>query len=359
MKFVNILTIHNEPNYGALLQAYGLYKVIENLGYNPRIIDLHMTFRARPKNFINSLLIKANNLRKGYNYCLDIANEFVKKHEAVRTCSFFSYKELYEFPWDKDDIYIIGSDQVWNPSITNLLKDCYTFKFLPEDCLKRCSYASSFGNIKDEEKLSKVLDIKNTLGRFKRILIREQFGKIYLEKYGIQSDVVVDPTILMGNYDNLTNDNVNPSQCEKILYLSLGEAPKMDAFTDSLASKLDSDIDKCFGYLQPQKDINKKWLKVEDWLGKIKNSKYVVTDSFHAMVFSIMLETPFFVYISEPSKIHRIINLLGLLGLEDRIVSSVDEAMSAKDIDFADVKLRIEKLRNESMNSLKQMLAEL
>lgn len=357
MKYINILTIHNEPNYGALLQAYALYHTVEQLGYTPRMIDLHIIYRAHSYSYLNRVLMGINNWLKGYNFCYKKSYNFSKKMEPNRIGPFYSYKQLCQQEWESEDVYLIGSDQVWNTEITHNLKKAFTFSFLPKCCNKKCSYAASFGNIKDERERAESLDITNTLKTFYRIGIREDFGSDFLKKYDIESKVVIDPTLLLCDYSHLLDGEIEHSG--NLLYLSLGHAPKMDAFTKDVSDKLGLPIELRYGYLQPSKKINKEWLSVGQWLQRIASAEMVITDSFHATVFAIMFERPFYVYISNPSKSFRITNILKKFGLEDRIVNNTSQVDKASKIDYKIVKERIKNLRDESLIFLSQTLSEI
>lgn len=352
---VNIITIHKEPNYGALLQAYALYHVLESLGAKPRIIDLSMIYRRRSYNLLNRLLITGHNFVKGYHICYAKAEEFAAKHEVCRTPEFQTLSQLKEFEWDKDDIYIVGSDQVWNPELTANLAQAFTFSFLNAD-YNKYSYASSFGNIKDEKRRSEQLDVEHTLKTFKRISVRESFGVDYLQRQNISAIEVIDPTLLVDDYSNLIDKQIVPSG--NLLFLSLGTSVDMDRFVESAANKIGLNIEKHFGYLQPQRSVNKRFLSVEDWLWRIACSRVVITDSFHATVFSIIFEKPFYVYISNPSKSYRITNLLEKLGLSDRIVSNLDQVNIDAKIDYFAVKNKLKAYRIESLNYIKEILRE-
>ena len=168
--------------------------------------------------------------------------------------------------------------------------------------------------------------------------------------------MVVDPTLLIDDYSHFIK--VKPAPSGNILYLTLGKADNMDAFVTSISEKYSIPIELRYGYLQPSRDSNKCWLSVEDWLSRISCARLVITDSFHAMVFSILLERQFYVYISVPEKAFRISNLLEMLGLEDRIVTEDDKIDINRPINYKTVKDKLLKLRKNSMEFLKYILED-
>lgn len=354
MKNINILTIHKEPNYGAVLQAYALYKTIENLGHVPHIINLSMDYRCLPYNFKYRILLGLHKWIKGYSHCFAQAEQFSKQHCPNQIGNFHTMAELESYPWNKDDYYLIGSDQVWNPEITQNLRAAFCFSFLKKDVKNRYAYAASLGNIKDEEKRKSELDMK-ALSIFKKIAVREEFGVEFLQRNGLESVEVIDPTLLLENYKDLLPRKVE--ERKELLFLSLSDTADMNAFVEELSVKTGLPIRKYYGYLQPERTKNMKFLPVEEWLYAIASAKVIITDSFHATVFSILFGKPFYVYISEPSKIFRISNLLNILGIEQRIVNDVDDAVAAPSINYEAVNKQLSVYRKNSLKYLKSILA--
>lgn len=353
-KNVNIITIHNEPNYGAILQGYALYHTIESLGYYPRMINLGLQFRKYPYNLIYRFLVFLRNRIKGYSHCYKIASNFCKKHEQNLIGNFFSIEQLKKHKWPSNDVYMVGSDQVWNPFITGNLLPAYTLSFLPDKCTKRFSYAASLGHIKNENELTQKLNIHNTLDKFTQITVREHFAVDFLAKNAITATEVIDPTLLIDSYDHLLPRK--KYNLQQVLYLALGDNDSMDNFASGVASTYKLPLKKVYGYLQPSSKINKKFLPVEEWLYQIACSEVIVTDSFHAMVFSILFERNFYVYISDPVKIFRIENILNKLNLQHRIVNSLDAISVEECIDYSNVHQKLADYRESSLRILKGML---
>ena len=353
-KTVNILTIHDEPNYGAVLQAYALYHTVEILGCTPRMINLSLKFRLREYNLLNRILIAFNNWKNGYNYCNNIARAFCRTYEPNTTRQFCTIEQLRNYNWNSDDYFLLGSDQIWNTEITHNLAKAYTFSFLPDECIKRYAYASSFGNIKDEKKRAKELEVQSSLAKFKGIGVREKFGVEFLKTQGIESVEVIDPTLLLKDYSFLLPRPIEYNNC--LLYLALGEDSEMNTFVTQLSQMTKLTINKHYGYLQPSRKVNKQFLSVQNWLYYIASSKLVVTDSFHAMVFSIMFHRQFYVFVSHPSKVYRINNILKRLGIEGRVVTNLNQVNLDSTIDYAEVAEKLDDLRISSLNYLSQIL---
>ena len=193
------------------------------------------------------------------------------------------------------------------------------------------------------------------LSKFKKIAVREKFGVEFLQRNGMEAVEVVDPTLLLESYRNLLPRKVE--ERSEILFLSLSDTVEMNAFVKELSAKTELPVRKHYGYLQPEREKNMEFLPVEEWLYAIASAKVIITDSFHATVFSILFGKPFYVYISEPSKVFRISNLLDILGIEQRVVNDVDDAIAAPAINYEVVNRRLSAYRESSLNYLKSILA--
>lgn len=353
MKKINILTIHKEPNYGAMLQAYALYRTVEKLGCSPRMINLSMDFRSLDYNLKNRFVLPIYRMLKGYSHCFRLAEKFSKEHCPCQTRKFYTLEELEKYKWNENDTFLIGSDQVWNPEITGRLSNAFCFSFLDENIRNRFAYAASFGNIKDEVERRAELDM-GALARFKKIAVRESFGVEFLHKNGIEATEVIDPTLLIDSYNDLLLRRIE--ERHEILFLSLSDTKRMNTFVNDLSKQMELPVRKLFGYLQPERSKNMKFLPVEEWLYGIACAKVVVTDSFHATVFSIIFHRPFFVYLSEPSKAFRILNLLDHLGIEGRIVNDAKICADVRTIDYDKVDRLLADYRKGSFNYLRSIL---
>lgn len=356
MRF-NILTIHKEPNYGACLQAYALYHALETLGCEARMINLSLDYRGRDYSLKNRLLMPLYRVLKGYDYCFRKAEAFSRKHTACRTANFNTPGQLEAFHWDADDAFIIGSDQVWNPSITQRLSKVFCLDFLPDECEKRYSYAASLGSIKDEMERTSQLDM-DAIRKLRKVGVRESFGAAFLKKHGgMDATVVVDPTLLLDDYTHLLERQPQPRK--EVLLLTLSDNGALAAFCEQVASEAAMPIRKLYGYLQPERGKNRKFVSVEGWLQSIAEAEMVVTDSFHACVFAIMFRKQFVFFTQEAVKRPRVENLFHHLGIpSERIVSEPRSVAHMAPIDYSEVGRRLCELRAESIDFLKSIVED-
>ena len=342
---IALLTIWREKNYGAELQAYATIKVLQQLGHDVEMIDIrlsdcsHLNWKGQIGRYISQL---GPSHKKFCN--------FWKKHIPT-TRRYKSIKELQANP-PQADVYIVGSDQVWNPEITREFATLYFLNFGDKN-VKRISYASSFGTDKWNFPNLKA-EVKSLLHRFDHVTCREDSGvKILKEEFGIIADQVIDPTLLVENYSELTGET---TERDTLVYYPHTTDPELKAYALKLAKELN---------LEP---VNNKlcttvlgfaeWdrVSIAEWVKNIAEAKFVVTRSFHGMVFSILHKRQFAVLAGSHGRSTRLTSLLKILGIEDRFFNSIEEMNNAKPwtkkIDYSIVYPKLIEIRKQSINTL-------
>jgi polysaccharide pyruvyl transferase WcaK-like protein len=198
--------------------------------------------------------------------------------------------------------------------------------FGPEKSIK-LSYAASFGVMDYPDNLLE--EIKPLLKKFKAISVREKSGLEILKKAGIKNSVLSpDPTLLLNeiDYSKIIQGNKTTGKCDFFFYV---------------LQKHQNIIDKIYKDLKKDKSnkivhstkINYSVIGIESWLNYIKNSRFVITNSFHGVVFSIIFNTPFIVIPIEgrlEGMNDRIVTLLENYDLEDRIIWQYDEIKTSE-----------------------------
>lgn len=344
---VSILTYHDEDNYGATLQAYATYKAIEDLGHKVEFINLKL-----PKS--NSYLFRAILSLKRIRF-----NRFRKKYFKNLTRTYLTLDELQNDP-PKSDCYLVGSDQTWNTNISKSLAPAFFLDF-GDESVRRVAYASSLGMdhfVETPELNSK--KVSGLLSLFKDVLVREDDAvNICSKLWGINAKQVVDPVLLFDNFNFLlSKSKVEKNQLGLYkIYPDNVFYNKAMIIANSLGVKATS-----IGSLRKKRGIQCPYpCGIEKWIEQIATSKYVLTDSFHGTVLSVLYRRPFVVYVTNPDKISRIRSLLSLLGLSERICSPttpLDEIMSLLEtkIDYVQVHKILSTLRKESLQLLKSAL---
>ena len=356
-KNINILTIHKEPNYGAVLQAYALYKTIENLGHVPYIINLDMDYRRFPYNLKYRVLFGLHKWMKGYSYCFALAERFSRKHCPNQIGNFHTTAELESYPWNKDDYYLIGSDQVWNTVGTGVIDPAYFLSFVPDD-KKKIAYAGCFGTktVRDEDRDN----IIKWLKRYDHITIREKSGVELAKSLGVDAEQVLDPTFLMTPQNWLDTLPKKEKKESYVLVYQLHPNKEFQTYAKEFAKRKNMKLIRVNPYFHHMFKPGKFVFcpPVEEFLWYIKNADYFLTDSFHGTSFAIGLNTQF-VDVLPNVYSERNRSILATAGLEDRILMSYDDFKIADTpIDFTAVNQKINAERTRSAEILKKIIEE-
>ena len=343
MKKVGIITIHNSPNYGACLQSYALYRYIQQQGNDVEIIDLHRPVAYEDyipsKKYVCSRPVKRSLLSKikgnVKNFIgikpkspslysplaikkFDEFNSIIKLSKPYR-----GIDELYANP-PLYDLYISGSDQLWNPTQAYCLEP-YFLTFVPNGQGKKISYATSVGitDLRDNEKK----DFAKWLNLYDDISVREYQAQSLLQ--GLLADKkvnqVADPTFLLDPKD-WKDMAVRPKQSKYILMFTLQHRPEILKYCLQLSKQSRLPLIE-LGQVQPDV-LDGSYTAVKDagpkeFLGYIENAELVITDSFHCTVFSLIMgANNFYTYIAPTNQRgSRIIDLLNTYQTIEHLLS--------------------------------------
>lgn len=359
---IGILTLHASKNYGAVLQCYALLSYIKGHGHEAVVID-------RP-------FYKTDFLHRiaKYRYYFTEVKPWKKFYVfsdiylQPKTRNFHSERDLRDnISKENFDAIIVGSDQVWR-KIGQSVCSFYFLDFLPLDShTKRYSYAASFGMsswVEDSEMTKK---IQNCLNKFDAISVREKTGvEICKNVFSVNAELVLDPTLLhdASFYNQLlpiesiySNNFVvsyilgkeHHNQVENIIKWTKEKKYRFKElfWTKTQISALkETDVD------------HNEHISVIEWLCAIRDSKFVITNSFHATVFSILFEKNFVVLEHKAGGKDRIDTLLNTLGLSNRFVkgtSDIDEVLSTP-IDYNRVYRQLNDCRKKSYSFIDAIL---
>lgn len=347
------LTFHWSENYGAVLQAYALQRHLQLEGYETEIIN-YIPLRVR---FIQICLkLKSKNINEFVK--LNKFNKFRKKNLVLSKSIFYTNRMLHKKCINYDS-YICGSDQIWNESFLLTAEGkrkstlSYYLDFVPED-KKRIAYAVSFGTEKLRTEIK--LLVEPEIKKFQAISVREETGQKIMQEFSINAPLVVDPTLLLDKkeYDRIIEFPDNKNKYALFAYI-LHDKQK-------LAHQIKIYIYNQYFKNQGEKYYDSEPIGIGEWLYNIKNTRFVLTNSFHGVVFSLIFNTPFIAIPVENSKMNdRIYTLLKTVNLTDRIVENFDKKQINKliqksDINWIYVNKTIQKDRNKSIEYLKNSL---
>lgn len=362
MKNIGIITLQYPYNYGSVLQAYALQKILNKMDYNSEIINYvcdydfenYKIFRfkqylRRPKTILSDLFYFKKNLnrRKAFN---DFDNTYLK----ITNKKYKSIEELRELN-NNMDIFIAGSDQIWNFECTGGVDPVYFLKFVQSE-KKMISYAPSMGQGKQKRKYLEI--VKPMLKRFDSLSIREKSMENELENLTERKfDVVLDPTLLL-NDDDYSDLIIDKNKGKYIFVYMLEPNENLIEYATNIAKKNKMKIVYISNITKKRifKSVESKDIygaSPNQFLSELYDAEYVITNSFHATVFSIIFEKKFITFKTKKS-FPRMLDLLNSLGLSDRINNSnsnIDDS-----IDFVSVKDNLKSLRYESISFLKDSL---
>lgn len=356
-KRVGVITLPLIENIGGNLQAFAMMETLKNLGHQPVFLNRRKTpknFNAdydREKDQQSPLLAKTIGLRKTHPTA-----SFINKNITPISRSFFSGSQLtgnlhrYHL-----DAVVTGSDQVWRPQYAgNTALDMF-LGFVPEEdtSTKRISYAASFGLEKLQFKPWMLDEVKKLLTRFDAISVREDSAvDICREVFGQKAVHSLDPTQLVDveRYKELFADKPLPACAEGMGTYILDPNPDKVDFIGILAEYLSLPAYSVSGLPNSSKTSveHKPDLSVEAWLSGFYHSKFIATDSFHGVAFSILFNRPFIAFGNTKRGIARFRSILKLFDLEHRLLTEedvfdVDKALRPIDWDAVNRKLAQEK----------------
>lgn len=372
---IGILTLPLHTNYGGILQAYALQTVLERLGHEVEILDCqYLVCRPWWRNTLT--LIKRLFMRtSGKHVALNFQKEYNSRESAKRKyVNIFIQKythrrvltEYGEISPNDYDAIVVGSDQIWRKKY--LPNENVAIPFLSFTTgwkIKKIAYAASFGTDVWEFSLKDTNIAKQAILKFDAVSVREDSGVVLCQHYldyrkAVQ---VLDPTLLLKrkDYEQIIDNSSETKHVDGNLML----------YVLNYTEDKHHYIKECAKMLGMRPfETNSKYevegasldeivqLPVEQWLRSFREAEFVITDSFHACVFSILFHKPFIAIGNTSRGLARFQSLLSLFGLEDRLITDdFDVDLCKNKIEWVKVDAVLLKLRNESLNFLSHSLA--
>lgn len=373
---ISILTQPLHVNYGGTLQAFALQHVLRQFGHNPVTINYRKLGESSRSTrfFLSYLKNKVLNRKIRYSFTendiLVISKhhkDFIDKHISY-TSPIYDVNELKHIFLSGDfDAVIVGSDQTWRPRYSPRIDSFFLDFLIDNNQIKKIAYASSFGTDDWEFDTKQTKKFSTLLKGFDFISVRED-SAVHLceEKFGVSSEHVLDPTLLVNKEEYLKLAfNANSQGVGKVFNYVLDKSDgKQDIISkvcDILGKKSFSTYPKItIKYSRVINDYSDYiYPSIESWVRSFYDTDFIVTDSFHGTVFSIIFNKPFIAVANESRGKARFTSLLKEFGLENRLVASVDEITSRlihDAINYDDVNTKLMALRNSSLLKLKNAL---
>lgn len=370
---VAILTFHMAHNFGAMLQAYALQHAILSLGFACDILDYrfqyidqwHGIHRLKELCRIHGPILGAlkytkRRLNRDYQK-LPLSrirfDQFMRSDLRLSPQTYYDSSELKKANYD---VIIFGSDQIWNPELTNGLATEYFGGFCNDKRTKLVAYAASNG--KDSIASELKVQILPLLKRFYMLGIREKSLAEYLQKeYGLNTNTVMDPVFLLEKqvWKELIKDtSIQPQEPYLLIYaFQVGE--EIYRLARKIASMRQLKL-VMVGY-NKKEDLD-DILQLTDcgpreFLTLVYHAQFVCTTSFHGMAFSILFEKSFYC-IGHPLYRQRNWDLLEMIGMTDRIVANAEEVDKLLDCDYSKARKVLYNRRKECLLFLQRAIQE-
>ena len=372
---VGILTLPLHINYGGILQAYALQTVLERMGHDVVVYQKDFLYYNNqlplwkyPFSYCKRLLKKVLIDKR---IPLNIEKKRMREEPIIRQhLNQFINNHIHLVKIDKPrdidlsavDCIIVGSDQIWRPVHLMFLYKSHVQEFFLDFAKdwkgKRLAYAASFGVDKWELSSEETSICKELAKSFDAISVREDTGVRLSDEYlGIKAEQVLDPTLLLqrSDYIKLIKETNVQRYKGKLFGYILDKTPEKIAIVEKIAKERGLQpffINLSFGDIKDPVE-QRIMPSVEQWLTFFYDAEFVVTDSFHGCVFSIIFNKRFVTIGNEERGMSRFKSLLSLLGLESRLCTNLRDADSAILIDEnTDYEMRLSLLRQKSMQFL-------
>lgn len=370
---IGILTLPLHTNYGGILQAYALQTVLERMGHEVVVFDtpnkaflpplwkLPLSFSKR---IVLKFLGKTNRVFvERYN---NKVRSVITQHIQPFVDTYIHRKVIRSFKDLKQEDYdaiIVGSDQVWRiiyfPRLWlgQQIENAY-LDFAKNWNVKRIAYAASFGTENWEYDEEQTKECKNLLHKFDAVSTREVDGvKLCKAKFEVDAHHVLDPTMLlsMDDYMALFQKANTPKSEGTLLNYVLDETEEIDCLINKVAADkhlVPFAVNNPFEYDDSKPLQQRIKPSVETWLRGFYDADFVITDSFHACVFSIIFKKQFVVVGNKERGMSRFESLLKSFGLEDRLVDAHCDVSTLQQIDYDNVYNIYDKLKKSSMKYL-------
>ena len=380
---IGILTQPLHNNYGGLLQTYALQQVLKGLGHEvetvhwmPAYAGAIKTCLWRKKETLLSIVLKD---RERPRYLLTDkeqkiisrnTHQFIERYISVCPSiaeneeEFRSIDEAHKY-----QAYVVGSDQVWRPNY-NPFQTAMFLDFVERKDDKRKAYAASFGTSAWEISQQMTEECALLARKFDLITVREKSGVDMCREYlGVEATHVLDPTMLLGrkDYERVVVAENEPVSKGTLFHYILDPSDEKEALIERMSANLGLNsftiMPKCQAENRTKWDVKNRiedciFPSVTSWLRGFMDAEMVIIDSFHGAVFSIIFNKPFWVIANSKRGNARFESLLGMYGLEDRMIASGDTIDWKKEINWNRVNEIREKEKEKSLKCLDAFLSK-
>lgn len=363
---VGLLTFHTAKNIGAQLQAFALFITLKSLGHNPQFVRYEPEYLSKPYRLFRNVQLKY-----GIFSCIKQSllhlffdtstwlktvrhyDDFQKKYFSFSTKRIWSSDELVNLGYDA---FIVGSDQIWNPEITEgKIDDVYSLNFA-KNKIKKISYAASFSEKHVSNQQIEIL--VQRLSSFNAVSVRESNLKQCLQPHlAINIKVVLDPTLLLTKEQWLQYISSKKIIKEKyiLIYQARGNKKEIMEQAQKLAKQYNAIVYDASGMNYRIKRNSIQYVNPIEFLNLVYYAEAIITVSFHGTALSLILEKPFYSIALGDGRDERVKNLLNSVNLMSQLKNTTD-ILNIPQIDFKEASTLLDKYRRISQNYIKDSL---
>ncbi len=374
---VAIITLPLHTNYGGILQAYALKKAVESLGHTAEVLDRKCKLVLPPSWKMPLVYVK----RTAQNVvALKKVREVFRERRIMRELPYvgthllrfigtgISPREIDGFDeigMGEYDAFIVGSDQVWRPKYFGKIEDAF-LAFTRDWPVKRIAYAASFGTEQLEYTYEQLESCSALLHKFDAVSVRESGAVALCDEWFDCEKVshVLDPVMLLqaDAYRKIASESSERPAKGKLLTYVLDRDMTKDFVIEKVKGWLSCDVHDAFvdernGVIPVQ---NRIVPSMEQWLSCFIDAEFVVTDSFHGTLLSILFHKPF-ISLGNPKRgMSRLLSILEAFGLQDRLIHGIDSEDDGEyyvsGIDWDAVEDKLKSYREDSFEFLRKSL---
>ncbi len=372
---ISVITQHTVHNYGSVLQTYATQQILEGMGHTVEFVDFwradnveaSRVERVLSRNTLMRRLtpvwgatrwtteLTKRMIRRSLRRDRRHLNEFMSTHIHVSDTSYTHFEQLAENP-PMADVYMTGSDQVWNSLHNGGIERAYFLDYAPVG-KPRISLAASIGRTElDTEEIPETVAL---LQKYDAISVREESGVELLASLGISAEWILDPTLILDGawWRRMADDRKCPRRPYLLVY-QLNSNPQMDEYAARLAGRKGWRIVRLSYRHSDRRKAGKCVLcpTVPEFLGLFAIAACCLTDSFHATAFSLNFGIDF-ISVPSPRFATRIESILKLTETQDRLLSDfTDETVDERGIDWGRVQAILDDRRAHARRFLRHAL---
>lgn len=374
---IALINLVIDTNYGGNLQRFALCKVLQNLGHD--VIYIVTYPQVAQPSFIKKLLIfckriilKLKNkdicifheheISKDYRIQMRDINRFLHENIPCYHKSFLEFDDFTELNSSNFDAFLVGSDQVWRSSNERNIEH-YFLDFVNNNT-KKIAYAASFGNGGKGYTPQQIIKCKELISHFSAISVRENSGIDAIKEFkwntSCDINITLDPTLLLSKerYTELFSRKKLKQKYGLFYYILDFNEEKND-----LVSKISQELNlETYGISTLFPNYNKKTKiinpSIEQWIKYICDAEFIITDSYHGTLFSIIFNKPFISIINSARGFDRYYPLIEILGLNQNLISTPTQIPDLKKIinfDWGYTNNKLDELRKKSLAFLKSI----